>query len=84
MGSVTEATRIELADLNAASVAPGLVAMALALAEQLDEAEAPTAAAVVARELRATMLEVRKLAPAAEEGDAVDELTRKRAERRSA
>lgn len=82
--STEDATRAEIDALRVASVAPGLVAVALELARQLDEAEAPTSAAVVARELRATMLELRKVAPAAEEGDALDELTARRTARRGA
>jgi hypothetical protein len=79
-----DATRSEIDALRVEPVAPGLVAVALSLARQLDAADAPSAAAVVARELRATLLELRKAAPIGEEGDAVDDLTRKREERRAA
>lgn len=82
--STEDATRAEIAALGVAEVAPGLVATALALATALDVAEAPTSAAVVARELRATLLELRKVAPAEVEGDALDELSRRREERRAA
>lgn len=81
MGAVEDATREELGSLRVDHEAPGLVEVALHLARQLDETDAPTSAAVVARELRATMLELRKVAPAAEEGDALDELTARRAKR---
>lgn len=75
--------RAEIDELGVAEVAPGLVAVAELLAQRLEETEAPTSAAVVARELRATLLELRKVAPAKSEGDALDDLTRKREERRA-
>lgn len=73
----------EIEHLGVAEVAPGLVAVAVSLARKLQETEAPTSAAVVARELRATLLELRKVAPVKSEGDALDDLTRKREERRA-
>ncbi|MEU9793821.1 hypothetical protein AB0E27_24870 [Streptomyces sparsogenes] len=82
MGAVEDATRAELDQLRVAAEAPGLAETALTLARKLDEAEAPTSAAVVARELRGMMSDLRKLAPVGEEGDAVDELARAREERR--
>lgn len=84
MADVEDQTRAEIDALHVEQVAPGLVAVALELARQLDQVEAPTSAAVVARELRATMLELRKVAPAEAEGDALDELTARRAARRGA
>lgn len=82
--SVEEATRAELDALHVESNAPGLVALALKLARQIDGADAPTAAAVVARELRATMADLRKLAPIGEEGDTVNDIARQREKRREA
>jgi hypothetical protein len=73
----------EIEHLRVAEVAPGLAAVAVSLAQALQEAEAPTSKAVVARELRATLLELRKVAPVESEGDALDELTRKREARRA-
>lgn len=73
----------EIENLGVAEVAPGLASIAVSLARKLEEAEAPTSAAVVARELRATLLELRKVAPVKSEGDALDDLTRKREERRA-
>jgi hypothetical protein len=82
---VEGATRAEIDELGVESIAPGLVAVALELARQLDECEAPTSAAVVARELRATMLELRKVAPVkAAAADPLDELTSRREKRRGA
>lgn len=82
--SALEETEREIARLGVEATAPGLAATARRLAECLDEAEAPTSAAVVARELRATLLELRKVAPAGEEGDALDELAKRREQRRAA
>lgn len=72
----------ELQQLHAEDVSPGMAAVALDLARALDGSDAPTAKAVVARELRSIMSDLRKLAPIGEEGDALDELTRKREARR--
>lgn len=78
-------TRAEIDGLGVQSIAPGLVAIALELARQLDDCEAPTSAAVVARELRATMLELRRVAPPkATAADPVDQLAAKREKRRGA
>lgn len=78
-------TRAEIDGLGVQSIAPGLVAIALELARQLDDCEAPTSAAVVARELRATMLELRRVAPPkVAAADPVDQLAAKREKRRGA
>lgn len=74
--------RAELQQLHVEDVSPGMAAVALDLARALDGSDAPTAKAVVARELRSIMSDLRKLAPIGEEGDALDELTRKREARR--
>ncbi|WP_438478969.1 hypothetical protein [Streptomyces asiaticus] len=84
MGAVEDATRSELDQLGVAATSPGLTEAALKLARQLDETDKPTSAAVVARELRAIMSDLRKLAPVESKGDAVDDVSRKRAERRAA
>lgn len=78
-------TLAEIDSLRVGDVAPGLVAVAVELARQLDECDAPTTAAVVARELRVTMLELRKVAPpAAAAADPLDQLAAKREKRRGA
>ncbi|MGW0131902.1 hypothetical protein [Streptomyces sp. NPDC003299] len=78
-------TRAEIDTLRVGDLAPGLVALALKLARQIDECEAPTTAAVVGRELRATLLELRKVAPpAAAAADPLDQLAEKRRKRRGA
>jgi hypothetical protein len=84
MGAVEDGTRAEIDKLRVRDVAPGLVETALMLALQLDNAEAPTSAAMVAKELRTTMLELRKVSPQVKGGDALDELTARRAARRGA
>ena len=83
MSEAWHRTNDEITALGVVDAAPGMSALALTLAEALDRCEAPTSAAVVARELRATLLELRKIAPPAEEGDALDELAKRRAERRA-
>lgn len=83
MGAVTDAINAEIRSLRVEDAAPGLAELATSLARSVDEAEAPTAKAVAARELRSVMADLRKLAPIGEEGDALDELTRKREARRA-
>ncbi|AEM87079.1 hypothetical protein [Streptomyces violaceusniger] len=63
--------------------APGLSEVALKLARQLDEADKPTSAAVVARELRGILADLRKLAPVDEGEDSVNDITRQREKRRA-
>ncbi|MEU4348297.1 hypothetical protein [Streptomyces sp. NPDC023838] len=79
---VEDETRTEIDQLGAEAVAPGLCALALSLARSADTAEAPTALAAVAAQLRAVMADIRKLSPPAVKGDAVDELTSRREGRR--
>lgn len=79
-----EGIRRELEDLNAHQSTPGLAELAIELAEAFDSTDAPTSRAVVARELTALMKTVRSLAPVGEEGDVVDDLAARRAERRGA
>ncbi|MDT9689397.1 hypothetical protein Q5762_13835 [Streptomyces sp. P9(2023)] len=78
--------RAELDKLGVRAVAPGLAEVAISLAESLDSipvGDAPTARAVVARELHALMIRLRALAPVQEQGDSVDEFTREREARRA-
>lgn len=81
--SLADKIQSEVADLHADETAPGLAQLAVELAKAIDGSDAPTAKAVVARELRAVIGDLRKLAPIGEEGDALDELTRKREARRA-
>ncbi|WP_060952403.1 hypothetical protein [Streptomyces hygroscopicus] len=84
MGAVEDATRTEVDQLRVGPVAPGLTAAALALARQLDDAEDAKGAAAAARELRAIMSDLRKLAPVESKGDAVDDIAQQREKRRAA
>ena len=84
MGVVTDAINAEIERLRVEDVAPGLAELATSLARSVDEAEAPTAKAVAARELRAVMADLRKLAPVGQEGDSVDDIARQRHKRRAA
>ncbi|WP_234365400.1 hypothetical protein [Streptomyces sp. RTd22] len=83
MGDVRDAITAELDKLRVADDAPGLSELAVSLAQSVDDSDAPTAKAVAARELRAVMIELRRLAPVGEEGDALDDLTRRREARRA-
>lgn len=79
---VADEIRAELEMLGAAKVAPGQAELALRLAETFDGTEAPTARAVVARELGAVMKTLRELTPARPEMDWVDELAAKKEKKR--
>jgi len=84
MGAVTDAINAELVKLHADDTAPGLGELASSLARSVDEADAPTAKAAAARELRAVMADLRRLAPVGEEGDTVDDIAAQREKRRAA
>lgn len=78
-----DATQEQIDKLGVGHLHPALCQLALSLARMADEATAPTALAAVAAQLRAVLLDLCKLAPAANEGDALDDLTAKREARRS-
>lgn len=83
---IANAVRAELDQLGVICVSPGLAAVAISLAEALDEipaGDAPTSKAVVADKLTTVMTKLRALAPAKEEGDAVDDIARQREKRRA-
>ncbi|MFF9714814.1 hypothetical protein ACF1DW_04350 [Streptomyces sp. NPDC014603] len=84
MGAVTDAINAEIEQLGVEPVSPGLAELASSLAQSVDDAEAPTARAVAARELRAVMADLRRLAPVAAKGDAVDDIATQREKRREA
>ncbi|MGQ5580901.1 hypothetical protein [Streptomyces sp. ECR3.8] len=84
MGAVTDAINAEIEQLAVESVSPGLAELATSLARSVDEAEAPTAKAVAARELRAVMADLRRLAPVASKGDGVDDIAAQKEKRRAA
>lgn len=77
---VTAAVRATLENIGKTDTALG--ASALVLAERLDrEGTADTAVAAMTKELRATLAELTKDAPA--KGDPVDELRQRREKRRA-
>ncbi|WP_405794099.1 hypothetical protein [Streptomyces sp. NBC_01506] len=81
---IADEIRAEIEQLNAETVAPGLAAVAIRLAEALDQipvGDAPTAQAVVSRDLLATMGKLRALSPPDVKGDVVDELAGRKARR---
>ncbi|TQL21959.1 hypothetical protein [Streptomyces sp. SLBN-134] len=84
MGAVTDAINAEIEQLGVEPVSPGLAELATSLATSVDDADAPTARAVAARELRAVMADLRRLAPVAAKGDAVDDIATQREKRREA
>lgn len=79
-----DAVREQIDRLGVESLHPGLCELALSLARSADAAEAPTALAAVAAQLRAVLLDLCKFAPIAKEGDKLDDLTARRARRRGA
>ncbi|MFB6620469.1 hypothetical protein ACFC5H_35610 [Streptomyces rochei] len=78
MATNVEGTAAEIARLRVGDIAPGLAQLALTLAQVMDGKDGATAKANAARELRAALEALHKLAPVAEETDRVDELARKR------
>ncbi|MEU6098939.1 hypothetical protein [Streptomyces sp. NPDC047079] len=84
MGAVTDRITEEIGSLRVDEIAPGLAQVAISLAESIDEPGGPTGKANAARELRAVMADLRKLAPVAVEGDSVDDIAEQRAKRRAA
>ncbi|WP_406143748.1 hypothetical protein [Streptomyces anulatus] len=82
MASVADAVTTEIASLGVGDISPGLAQLALALASSVDNPGNATAQANAARELRAVMEDLRKLAPAAVEDDRVIRLSRRREARR--
>ncbi|MFE9612967.1 hypothetical protein [Streptomyces sp. NPDC006012] len=82
MATNVEATAAEFERLRVGEISPGLSQLALTPGASVDERSGPTAKANAARELRAVMESLRKLAPVAEEDDKVDQFTQKREERR--
>jgi hypothetical protein len=84
MGAVADKITEEIESLRADEIAPGLAQVAISLAASIDEPGGPTGKANAARELRAVMNDLRKLAPIEAKGDAVDDIAEQRAKRRAA
>lgn len=83
---IADEVRSELDNLGVTSISPGMSAVAIRLAEALDElpaGDAPTSQAVVADKLATIMARLRVLAPVKGEGDGVDDITRQREKRRA-
>ena len=78
-GVLTEIERLGVRESH-----PGLCDLALSLARAVDTAEAPTALAAVAAQLRAVMLDLCKLKQTVAEGDSLDDLAARREARREA
>jgi hypothetical protein len=84
-GKIELAVRRDLRALDSQARRSGLAEAALELARRLDVREvADRDAATLARELRATLTELRMVRPATPEKDNVDELNARRAARRGA
>lgn len=82
--STVDAVRAEVENLNVMTAAPGLAALAIQLAEAIDETDAASSMAQAARELRAVLADLRKLAPVEAKGDVVHDIAERRAKRRAA
>lgn len=82
--SVFDALEEEINNLGVRPVAPGMVAAALVLADSLDGKAGATAKANAVAQLRQVMADLRDLAPVLSQGDALDEITKRRRERRGA
>ncbi|UPT41779.1 MULTISPECIES: hypothetical protein [Streptomyces] len=83
---IADEVRSELENLGVTSISPGMAAVAVRLAEALDElpaGDAPTSQAVVADKLATIMARLRTLAPVKSEGDSVDDIARQRDKRRA-
>lgn len=83
---IEDEVRAEIDLLGADTAAPGLAAVAIRLAEALDQipvGDAPTAQAVVADKLHTVMTKLRAVAPPVLKGDAVDDIAEQRKKRRS-
>lgn len=87
LGRMEKAVQADLERWGAKVADTALAASALDIAHRLDTLGLhvqPAAASMLHTQLRATLLELIELAPAASEDDDVDEVKRKRDERRGA
>lgn len=62
----------------------GLAALALAMADEIDDPNSATSKSMCAKQLRDVLLDLKKVAPAVPEKDGLDELQKRRAARRAA
>jgi hypothetical protein len=84
-GPVEAAVLADLERWGAAVAGTGLAALAVNGARRLDDPDlSPTPASMLLAQVRETMVTLSKLAPERDENDAIDEIARKRDERRGA
>jgi len=87
-GTVREAVEADLAAIaksEPALATSGLARLALALASRVDDTEnSATSVSMCGRALADVLGQLRELTPPAKEADGIDELTRKREDRRAA
>jgi hypothetical protein len=82
--SVVAAVRRDLERYGTAVADTAMAALALSLADQLDNGEtSATAASMVGAQLRETLLKLAEMAPEPESNDGIDELSRERKARRA-
>jgi hypothetical protein len=79
--SVVEAVQRDLEELGPKAGESALAATAKVLAERLDGDSSTTSVALCAKELAATLRELRALAPPKREEDRVDEIAKRREQR---
>lgn len=85
MGDQRAAVEADLGRWGPEVAGSALASLALGLADRLDDPDTSSGqAAQLARELRATLLELAKTAPVGQESDGLDELRRMRERRRGA
>lgn len=82
MRRVFDAVQRDLARLPRDLAESALAASALALADEIDGANSATSKSMCARALHDALRELRELAPAEEVADEVDELAKRRSDRR--
>jgi hypothetical protein len=83
-GSVEKAVRSELRALSVSVQQDGSAALAVSLARQIDTARGAVAAAAAAGQLRALLIDLRKLAAEQPERDVIDDLNARRTRRAAA
>jgi hypothetical protein len=83
-GSVEKAVRSELRSLGVSVQQDGSAALAVSLAGQIDTARGAVAAAAAAGQLRALLIDLRKMAAEQPERDVIDDLNARRAARAAA
>ena len=83
-GPVERAVRSELRSLSVSVQRDGSAALAVSLARQIDTSRGAVAAAAAAAQLRALLIDLRRLAAEMPERDVIDDLNARRAAKRAA